>query len=400
MINDEIIDYISHELSHGASEIEIRRALLAVGWNEADINENLGAAHQRHAVTPISHERETSEKRTFLKKHTRAIVALSVGTLLLAASAFAYKFLAPTPENILRDAALNMQKARSFEFSGRITADVEDNEILNLQALLPKELLNQLSDSRIAGASTSLQVALDFSGTVDSSEEKNPKGEIDLDISAGIFNVGLKAKVVDNVLYVNLDQIPEISEEITKYRDTWIRIDPSAISKEYGLGIDFTNNQPNLTPGQKEQISNLTKSTKFYSSVIELPRDVIDGMNMYRYALVLDKPVIKNYLEQVDQINKSAGGLSNSAINELDNLSFKDIEVWIGKSDKMLHRLSLTISQVASSDSLPAGSLHILMNYSNYNNTSKIEVPTNAKDIEDVINEVKANTQAKVPVAR
>lgn len=392
MTNDELVDYIVREMAAGTGESEIKNALQAAGWQDADIAENLTAARQRHAVTPLIHEKEPSQKRAFLKKHTKAIVALVFALLILAGGAFAaYKFIPLSPEKMLQLAVAHMEDVKSLDFSGRITADVTTpDNILNFQAFLPKEIFDQILDNRVAGAANNLEFAVDFKGTLDGNDEQHPKGEAELDLSSGIISVGLKMRFIDKILYFNLDQIPPISESVNKYRNTWIKVDPEAISKQYGLGMNLEGNQTNLTPGQRQQIEYLTRQAHFYNSVTRLPNDSIDGVATYRYSVVLDNVGLKNYLQQVENINKAAGGSSDSSLEAIDTMQFKDVEVWVGRSDRMLRRISMRIAQAPSGDSIPTGSVHFLMNFSNFNSPSLIEAPAIYRNVEDVIRDVMA----------
>lgn len=389
MTHQELVDYIVNELRSGTSEVEIRNALVASGWQDADINENLSAAHVKMGGPTITVPTETKAKREFLKKHSKAVIIMCFALLLLAGGAFAaYKFVPLSPEKMLQQAAVNMDDVHSFDFSGRITADITANsQILDLQAYL-QDVLNLNSDNRVAGTSTSLQFAIDFKGTIDGKDEDHPKAELNFDVTAGIFTVGMKMRVLDEILYMRVDNIPKISEEITKYGNAWIKIDPKAVSEEYGLGLKLNSVEPELTEGQKNQIKEITKRSRLYNSVTRLENDSIDGMAMYRYSVVIDKAGLKNYLQEINKVNKSAGGLDSMDLRAIDKMQFKNVEIWIGKSDRLVHRLSMDIAQAASTDSIPSGSVHLLMNFSNYNNIGKIEAPTQFHNIQDVIKDV------------
>jgi hypothetical protein len=389
MTHNELVDYIVNELRTGTSETEIKNALTASGWNEADINENLNAAHVKMGTPVVTGATETKAKRDFLKRHSKAVIIMCIALLLLAGGAFAaYKFMPLSPERMLQQAALNMEDVHSFDFSGRITADITANDnILDLQARL-QDVVNLNPDNRVAGSSTNLQFAIDFDGRVDGKDPEHPKGEFNFDVSAGIISVGMKMKVVDDAVFLRLDNIPKITEEISKYTNKWIKIDPKALSEEYGLGLNFNATQPELTEGQKKQIEELTRKSHLYNSVTRLENDTIDAIQMYRYALVIDKVGLKNYLKEVEKINKSAGGLNDTSLDALDTTQFKNVEVWIGKSDRMVHRISMDISQASSNDSIPSGNLHLMMSFSNYNSIGKIEAPTQFHNIQDVIKDI------------
>ncbi|MBX4191414.1 MAG: hypothetical protein KW804_01290 [Candidatus Doudnabacteria bacterium] len=389
MTHQELVDYIVNELRNGTKEAEINNALVASGWHEEDIKENLNAAHIKMGQPAMSNPHEPKAKREFLKRHAKAIVIMCITLLLLASGAFAaYKFLPLSPDRMLQQAALKMNDVYSFDFSGRITADVNANQnILDLQARLP-EIFNLNPDNRVAGASTSLQFALDFDGSIDRQDSKHPKSELNFDITAGIFTVGMKMKLVNDIVYLRVDNVPKFTEEITKYSNTWIKIDPVALSEKYGLGLNLNASTASLTEGQKNQINELFRTTRFYNSIKRLDDDMIDGKGMYHYSIVLDKAALKNYLQEVEKINKSAGGLETSDLDALDSMQLKNSEIWIGKSDRMLHRVQTEISQSASNDSIPSGSVHLLLNFSNYNNISKISAPSDSKNIDDVIQDI------------
>lgn len=392
MTNQELQDYIITEIRHGIPEVEIRKALFAAGWQAQDIDVDIAAAHQKLGLVPSGFINESKEKRDFLHKHTKAMVALALATLLLAGGAFAaMKLMPPSPEKVLQQAYANMDKVNSLDFSGSITADVNaPSDILNLEAYLPgaKELAKIIPDPRIAGASN-VQLGIDFRGSLDGTDEKHPKAQIRLDILSGIFSMGFETRVVNEAVYFKLDQIPPLSEQITKYENTWIKVDTSTIPDQYG--VDKIPGQADLTDNQKKQIADLTTNAHFFNSITKLADDSIDSVGMYHYAVVIDKAGLKYYLDQVQKIQTAAGGLNSVTSEVLDNLQFKDTEFWVGKSDRTIHRISGQVTEAASNDAIPvSGSLHFLLNLTNFNAVSKIEAPSNSKNFEDIMKEFTA----------
>lgn len=109
MANQELIDYIMHQRVHGASEANIKNALLHAGWEEGDIDKGLTVT--KNAVPPPA----TSAPGVVIKpdqapgatppltpkKHAPvlAILLLVVAIIIVAiAAVFVYlQFLRPQP---------------------------------------------------------------------------------------------------------------------------------------------------------------------------------------------------------------------------------------------------------------------------------------------------------------
>ncbi len=391
MENKELSDYISKELARGVSVDELRDVLLGAGWPTSDVDEHL--AHVKNQGLPevtdahsfIIHE--SPKPNRFISKPVK-VTAVALGVLLLlGGAAFAsYTYIAPPPAKVLEEATQKFQDMKSFDFSGKITVDVTSEGDLFSNNYWVKDL--QLNPGERIAGSTSTQFGIDFTGSADVTDEAHPKTDLKVDFEGGPFTFGINMRQIDKTLFFKFDQLPEVVEGVSKYAGVWIKADLEEISKQFGIGIDLENGQPDLTDGQKQQLEDLYNSAHFFNGVTKLAGDSIDSEKMHHYALTIDKQGLKNYMDQVNRIVASAGGFTDSYEEVFDTIEFSNVEVWVGKSDKMIHRISGVVYQKPNSSSInPSGSLNFLMNFRNFNNPKPIEAPTDTRNITDVINE-------------
>lgn len=402
--NQELSDYIAKELSRGVSVDELRSVLIGAGWPTNDVdaylslvkNPNPQNVTETHPL--ISHE-SPKPKRPLGKAVKVTAVALGV-LLILAGGAYAsYTYIIPPPAKILQEATQNFQNVKSFDYSGKITVDVTSEGDLFSRSTWVRDL-QLIPDERVAG-STSTRFGIDFTGSTDVTDEKYPKTDLEVNINADIFTFGFNVRVLGKTVFLKFDQIPEIAEGATQYAGVWIKADLEEISKQFGMEINLKNGQPDLTEGQEQQLEDLVKNAHFFSGITKLAGDVIDGENMHHYALAIDKQGLKNYLDEVNRIVASAGGFTDGYSEVFDGIEFSNVEVWVGKSDKMIHRISGVVYQKPTSSSIdPSGSLNFLMNFKNFNNPKSIEEPVDARNIMDVINEFMGDAQSKSRDAR
>ncbi len=402
------------ELARGVSEAEIKKVLLGAGWAEAEVDENILAAKvSTGGGTPSSVQPPSDhliimpdehQKTGFIRRRLKIVLAVIIGTILIAGGAFAsYTYLIPSPARVLNQARLNLAEVKSFDYSGKITAEITSQG--DLFSFADGWLQNQIqSDKRIAGASN-IQFGVDFSGSADFTDEKHPKSDMKVNFNASVLTFGFNLRLIDNLVYFKFDQIPKFAESVAKYSGVWIKVDPESLSKEYGLGINLKNGQPDLTDGQKKQLEDLASQAHFFDGVTKLTEDSIDGVSMYHYGLTIDKAGLKSYLEEVNRLVASAGGFTDSISQAFDGLEFNNVEVWIGKSDRMVNRVSAVIYEKPTSAGIPAsGSLNFLINLKNYGNPTPILAPSEPKDIkvfiEDIMQTSMADAQLKSRDAR
>jgi hypothetical protein len=404
MITPELVEYVRSSLAAGQTRESLRGTLLSSNWSAEDVQGVLNQFPEQAAQTPLITQPAGAAvnlvpaKKHHLSKKVGIIIAVLV--LLLAGGAFAaYYFMPPSPEKIIKSADLNFSTVKTFDYSGSIVADITaPSGLFSLDTLLQGAPVAS-TDKRIAGTSDT-KFSIDFNGSADVTDVNHPKSDVNLNFNYSLFTFGLEFRLIDKIFYLKVNQLPKIPDmDLSSYANIWIKVDPEAVAKQYGVGLDLQNKTPDLTAGQKKQIEDLTMNAHFVNKITKLADDTIDGVTTYHFALTIDKPGLISYLTQLDKINNSAGSTSMDLSTVFDKIQISNAEIWIGKTDNMIYRVSGQITELPSSgttnDAIPSGTVNILLNFKNFNKPSSIVAPTESKDVLDVIKEFTASAVVK-----
>ncbi|MBX4205494.1 MAG: hypothetical protein KW788_04945 [Candidatus Doudnabacteria bacterium] len=383
MVTPDLIEYVKSSMASGTDAEAIKNELRSQGWANDDIDSALVSAGSG-VPSPAHASIEAAGSGWHVTK--KEIFIVVAGLLLLSgAGAAAFYLIPPAPEKVLQTSAENFASANSFDYSGNMVVDISaPSGLFSMNTLLhglPKGL-----DSRIAGASDT-KFNLDFSGTADVTDANHPKSNLDLNFSYSLFQFGMNLRLLDKIVYLKFNSLPNVPEyNIAKYSGVWIKIDPADVSEQYGLDMNTSSKQPDLTPGQKQQIKDLAANAHFFNSITKLADDTIDGDAMYHYSVDVDMQGLKDYFHEVERIENSTA----TTDTDLDTMSFRNSEVWIGKSDRMLHKLLTQVSAAPTpgTTTQASGSVNILLNLKNYNQPSSIMPPADYKNFVEVIKEL------------
>jgi hypothetical protein len=124
-------------------------------------------------------------------------------------------------------------------------------------------------------------------------------------------------------------------------------------------------------------------------NISRLKDEVVGGENSYHLKLTLNKLRIKPFLLDAQKV---MGGVQmtnkeiNEAIKDFSKVQMSPIEIWVGKNDYLLRKISGTV-KIKESDLKNAGSMELgfSMNFSSFNNATMIAIPTQYRSIEDVV---------------
>ncbi len=400
MQNQELIEYIKGELAKNISEADIRQALVKSGWPAGDIEENFSAV-KGNSLAPsgtnhslVFHASDPNAKPNFFKQRWKLISGIVASVLILGSAGYAaYFYIAPSPASVLQKARQNLNELKSFSYSGSLTADINSDLLIfdNLFEKLPKS-----DDSRVAGSSTT-KFGLDFSGSIDATDARNQKGEVKIslpDTGLGFGDLGFTMRWIDKVVYLKVDKIPAVLGDYSKYQSLWIKADSDELVKEYNTEFSQNESVNELTEEQQNQIQQLFVNANFVQSFTKLADEEIDGVKTYHFALAIDRQGLKKYVEDVTKIYDPSSEFSEIFTMAFDSIEFKDLEVWVGKSDKMLHRISVSLSDKSGMSG--GASVNLVLNLKDFNQPISIEVPTSTKNILEVIEDVTNNYEIEV----
>lgn len=387
MVTQDLINYIKSNLASGMDSEALKAELRNHGWPNDDIDSAFLSAT---SGAPVGNEVPSSGWHITNKE-----VFITIGGLLVlgATGAAAYFMIPPSPEKVLQASTAKLASIHSFDYSGNMVVDVSaPTGLFSLETLFKG--LPENKDWRIAGASET-KFNIDFSGTADITDVDHPKSSLDLDFNYSLFTFGMEMRLLDKIVYLKFNNLPKVPDyDISKYSGVWIKIDPEDISKEYGLGVNTTNKQPDLTSGQKQQILDLTANAHFFNSITKLADDEIDGKSMYHYAVDIDMNGLRDYFREVERIENSTSTIDT----DLSNLAINNTELWVGKSDKMVYKITTQISAASDPGTTmnTSGSVNIALNFKNYNQPSSIFPPETFKNLMDIIQEFNESLAAPV----
>lgn len=187
-------------------------------------------------------------------------------------------------------------------------------------------------------------------GAVDFADQTKPKGYATLKASTNSpefksASVTVEARSLDEVIYFQLIEASQLEEiELTGLEKKWIKVDYTEANQDLSAEAD-RDAFPKLTDDQTKQLSKEARKAKLL--IIKRDKDEdIDGVATRHYTYNIDKERLRTFIPTANQIIYGKA-MSDDERKELDE-SFKEFEfmpgeVWVGKEDKLPHKLTFGI---------------------------------------------------------
>lgn len=288
------------------------------------------------------------------------------------------------PQELTRDMQKNMHDIESGAFDSSFE--------LSLTELESKE---------------SLDVDMSLKGKHDARDESDMRVELDLDAEvAGNIegmeadsSVSLSMVAIDSDAYLKLvdltlpTDVADAMEMIEPYMGTWymfsgaVDMAKTAAEAEAGpVGIADAFAGENATPEQKEAVKNLLENTDFFETTVDDATVDVGGVNTYKVSVKLDRPGIVEFVKELADIHEEE--LSASDISDLED-GLKEVEfdgvLYIGVDDKMLYRVTGSLSPTSDSDfvkEMGNFTFTIDANMSDFNEDQGIVAPAGAVEFD------------------
>ena len=452
MITQELINYISEQLKQGVEKEKIKNDLISAGWQTSDIEEafnNITSAGNEKKPQSFSESDAVSQsqnKASFelnnseypdtswqktLKK-TLVLFILVISTALAAVGGvFAYRYYFPSPEDVIIKMMEKLAEINSVEFAGDVkiefgttipkAGNILKNKYLNkifpasiIMGLVSPSNFDYLKELPPPGQDK-IAISLNFNGISDISDPNNQKSSFSIllnadlnlgfEIEFNIRNLGIDMKTVGKINYIKLNNIPKFPFfDTDSIENQWIKINIESLEetfeKEFGqelFGEDIKSiqKQQELSPEQIEKIREIVKKYKFLKITDILTSEKIEGKNAYHYKFIIDKKEIKNlYLEVMKIILKKPASeiLDSESIDKIigqtfDKFEMMEGEIWIGKNDFMPYKIFFT-SNFKDAESKFFANISSNLNFKNFNKPARIEIPSSAKPIEEILKKI------------
>lgn len=256
-------------------------------------------------------------------------------------------------------------------------------------------------------------------GKTDVSDKDNVREEANIDLNIGMdglnFDIGLDTILVGDVLYLRLSQLPFpysmfIGDE---YTNIWWELDFNALlEKEKELvSILGEENQfddlssileDKVTKNIEDQIETLLLDKKSLIVEERLEDEVLNEKECYHFKLKLNKEILKSIFNTVaqtvedevisknDQYQSLDIDISDFYDQIIDNLTIKDLDIFIEKESFYLQRVAFTFD--FNLDNLDLGVINVPagvfksefegnIDYSNFEGNIEIKKPEDSKSV-------------------
>lgn len=335
------------------------------------------------------------------------VVLLGGGT---AFAYFRYFNSALTPNQVLQKMYAAAAAVKTVSFSGDVTSTI----------YIPTSSLQfgGFSDSPASASPTSTSYDVSFDGDSDISNPTNIAQSSTITISGGFDGQNFTATgefiSLNKIYYVKLDNLNfgtstapnPMTSLFSIFTGQWFEIDPAAVEQEF-MGsstaqISQIQSSTQLTAQDIQEIRNDAMQDQIISVSQVLPEEAIGGQENYHYKLAVNVDNLKNFITATVGIisGNSSSSLSTDQLqameDNLDELQFNDLEIWIGTNDFLPHEISANIGESLASQTIGSFTMNV---QSNFNQPVTITAPTGAKDINTILQGLMGSASFGSPVS-
>lgn len=317
----------------------------------------------------------------------KIIAGIIVGVLVLvgAGSAYAY-YDANSPEKV----GAKMMKAFSGLKSSEWTSDFE------VEMTMPEE-----------GGDDTKTITAEFKldGGGDKNDLESLKAYFNFDgtlkgLSVGDFSLGLEGKGVGSTTYLKLTKAPNLVTinaffDLKKIENKWISMTKSDAKNIGSLtGIDSseeaTSTEKKLTKEQENKIRAEIEKRRFIKLTKKIGTEKINGMSVRHFQYELDKKETEEFVKAVYKIVEEKDISSEDAAdlkNVLADITSFNGELWIGKSDSLIYKMTMNLS-IVDVEEKTSGKINATIDFKNYNKGIAVEAPKDSMSIESLMGEI------------
>jgi hypothetical protein len=321
-------------------------------------------------------------------KNVYVIVVIVISVVGVAMAALLF-LLAERPEELIRSMQWKMVRANSFRMEADITWQGE---------------VSRAAGSGGARTTTEEAMHLRSGGIFDGWDKDVPKHRHEFEITLGSASpqtFGGEYRRIGRKDYLNFDTAPGIlgTFQLGSFRDRWLFIEPQRILSR----IDSP-----FVPKTWERLDELDEAyllEQFRITPFLAVREVRDDemIRGVRTAHLLVRPeiiFIKDYFS-IAQAVRFGRELTPVEQRQIDDV-FADVtaehgEVWIGKSDKYLHRMTM---RFRFNGDVRKGTLDMTFDFSDFDQRFKIDTPTEeVQDIEPILSSLLPTVLPNLPLS-
>ncbi len=405
-------DFVEQQCARGKTREEIRRHLESQGWDQAAIERAFAPADAAAAGAPPPLPAGPSRGR----RGPLAVAGLAALVIVLFAAALtAIHFYRQYAQ-----AKMVREKLRHVQVAGKVTARLAAGQSAEGAPFELVDFKGDIDSSDVAKPRTSFRVGADPAGGVAAALEQLTIGTdarlLGLSLvtlsAAGKLVGGIEWRLIDGNIYLRFERPPLggqanlISAFVeglvgpSLLSNAWLRVPAPAA----GGGDALDENQAlwALMLRPTEQIFGHSKELAFVGA---RPAETINGMatEVHRYSVdgewatslladSLERAGLEEHLALIAALQKlltgsdpgaSAGGLDTIRISD------GEMEVWVGKRDKLPQRIVTTFQIREGTEQSAALQVRAEVNFS-YGSPVQIEAPQSSMGLEDLEKQLQA----------
>jgi hypothetical protein len=396
MPDENLLKYIKDGLAQGRTEDMLRPMLASAGWAQKDVDNAFSFV--KTGQMPSAVAQPVAGRSISPGRFSGRIIGITIFVVCLlgAGSALAYYYVRSSlsPEQVLNKAFVAMQTVKTYSFSINSTSTVQ----------IPTSSLTMIGSGN--GSNGRVSLIANASGSMDISDLTDLKESLVVDVSASTGTTptfGGKVEYIglDNIYYVKIDEVnlggpSSASNPITAmlqfFIGSWFKIDPVALQKTFAADVATSTlsqiqSSTQLSSEKIQQIKSIAAQYPIITVSKTLPDETIDGQDTYHYKLAINEDNLKSFIAAAYPV-VSGQSLSSEQIASMtaafNDLVVNDLEIWIGKKDFLVYKvsgdISVTQGNAGQSEEMQFSDLN-----SDYNQPVNIVAPDGAKDVAQII---------------
>ena len=232
-----------------------------------------------------------------------------------------------------------------------------------------------------------IDVVLSAKGGIDITDQSTPKSAQTFSLTAQaakvpVFNVGVEVRTIGTDGYAKLTEFSDFGFfDLSGLKNVWIKASEEQINQE----VTTQTGREALDKLDERQVKELTAAAK-ESKVVKVKRlknEDIDGVAARHYRYEIQKDRLRDFIPRANQIIYQQP-LSEEETNEIadsfNSFEFLPGEAWVGKQDKLPHKMTLGISP---KDKSTVGDVLLSISAKDFGRPVTVDVPEGAKTVEE-----------------
>lgn len=319
------------------------------------------------------------------------LVAAVFLVLLVGGSVYAYFAYKNSPKIVVQDAFTNMGKVNSLAYSAKLDVMASSASMKNSPSLLPGL---GTSSGKEVGVGITVDGAMDMKDP-DATKTMMSLHMVTYGLGLNSIEVNADTRRLGDDAYVKLTKLPQLGLfDLSFLKDKWIHVNLVELSKKYGFNLSKTKK---LSDADQKKIDQLFSNPKLVRSIKLLADESLDDKDMYHYQIEIDKSqFLSAYSGYIDITSEKmlTPQEKNLQLQAMRKLNFTDTQIWIGKKDHLLYKITMNMLYASEKDA--PTKIALMLRMKDHNKAVSVSKPDGAIDIEDLFKQMMQQHQQEM----